>query len=221
MSRTRLLAAATLLAVLSLGVVSVPAAADVPLVYKMTGRDTYQVGTLRRSIEFGGEETTRVVKRGSDITLVSNKGEDDSDTLSVVNQALPPVLQNEELRALNALQGRVALDLPSSLTETSLAGYLEPVTPRVSGDLIGLRFAATAETSGALPKDPSLVVEGVVTLSGTAYYGRSSGVLDRIESRLSFEGHLRGGDSTVPVHLLYERYIHVVVPVIALRRGAR
>lgn len=221
MLRIRPPAAAPFLAAFLLGVMPVAAAADARPVYVMTGQDTYQIGAFRRAIRFGGEERVRVVKRGTETTLASDKSENDPDTLSVANQPLPAVLRNDEVRALNALAGRTALDLPSSFTETSLAGFLEPVTPRATGDLIGLRFMATAESSGPLPNYPNVVVDGVLTMQGTAYYARSSGVLERIESRLTFDGHIRGEDATVPVHVSYERNIHVVAPTIALRRAAR
>ena len=213
-------AAAALSAVLFLGLPVASAAAE-RAVYAMTGRDTLRIGTLHRSIEFGGEERVRVVKSGSESTLVSNKALDDPDTVSVVSQPLPPSLRSDELRALESLQGRVSLDLPTRLSQTSLAGYLEPAATRTSSGLIGLHFAATARTTGSLPEYPDVAIEGVMTLRGTAYYSRSTGLLRSIVSRLTFEGRLRGKETTVPVNVSYERNIHVVSPVVAMRRGTR
>ena len=111
--------------------------------------------------------------------------------------------------------------MPSRLTETDLSGYFERAAPIAGKPLVGLRFIAKQEMTGSLPDHPGETVTGTVTLTGNAYYSPRTGILDRIESRLSFDGQLQDGDTTMPVHMTYARIIRAIALLVASNLESR
>lgn len=136
----------------------------------------------------------------------------DPDYVSVLSQPLSIELRPEDVRALLNLRSRTKLEFPSNVDENNLLGHIDRLLLPSKKSVLAFSFVATGTMNGPLPRDHQLVVRGLVTMSGIAYYEIRSGRLLEIDDGIQLRGRLynpNGGKAT-PVAISYIRKIYAV-----------
>jgi hypothetical protein len=138
-----------------------------------------------------------------------DRADDDPDFLTILNQPFAVQLDATTLHDLARLQGMVPFDAASPLGGSQLSGYLRAAPPgKVDGrSVIGVRFRADGPMTGTLPQHPEAMLSGSMHMDGTAYYAAQGALLLALDATLTIDGRLQSGKDTIPVRIIYHRYI--------------
>lgn len=138
-----------------------------------------------------------------------DRGDNDPDFLTILNQPFAVQLDSVTLRDLERLQGMVPFEAASPLGGSQLSGYLRSA-PRgkVHGRaVVGVRFKADGPMTGTLPEHPDALLTGSMHMDGTAYYAQTGALLLALDATLTIDGKLQSGHDSVPVRIVYHRAI--------------
>jgi hypothetical protein len=138
-----------------------------------------------------------------------DRGDDDPDFLTILNQPFAVQLDATTLRDLERLHGMVPFKAASPLGGSRLSGFLSSA-PRgkIQGHpVVGVRFKADGPMTGTLPEHPDALLSGTMHMDGTAYYAESGALLLALDATLTIEGKLQSSGDSVPVRIVYHRAI--------------
>ncbi|HET9392344.1 MAG TPA: hypothetical protein VFO29_02295 [Candidatus Rubrimentiphilum sp.] len=134
----------------------------------------------------------------------------DPDYLTVLNQPFAIELDQQTLRDLTRLNGRVPFEFPAPVMGGTLHGYLQ----RGGNSLVAaqpalaVNFDATGPMSGPLPDRTAMTMRGTMRMRGTAYYAlQGAPILLALQETLTISGTLQTGGRRSPVTITYERSI--------------
>lgn len=136
--------------------------------------------------------------------------DDDPDFLTILNQPFAVQLDGGTLHDLRTLHGAVPFSATSPLGgHTVLRGYLRPATGgAVDGRAaVAVRFEAEGPMSAPMPAHVEATMAGHMRMDGTAYYSVNDAVLLALDATLTIVAQLHDGKETVPVRIVYRRYI--------------
>ncbi len=151
-----------------------------------------------------------------------DRGDNDPDFLTVLNQPFAVQLDVTTLRDLERLQGMVPFEAASPLGGSRLSGFLHSA-PRgkVHGHaVVGVRFKADGPMTGTLPEHPDALLSGTMHMDGTAYYAESGALLLALDATLTIDGKLQSGNDAVPVRIIYHRAIRATDGNPAMQLGS-
>jgi hypothetical protein len=151
-----------------------------------------------------------------------DRGDDDPDFLTILNQPFAVQLDATTLRDLERLAGKVPFEAASPLGGSRLSGYLSSAPPgKVQGHaVVGVRFKADGPMTGTLPEHPDALLSGMMHMDGTAYYAQSGALLLALDATLTIDGKLQSGSDSVPVRIVYHRVIKASDGDPAMQLGA-
>ena len=136
--------------------------------------------------------------------------DDDPDFLTILNQPFAVQLDGGTIRDLRNLHGPVPFSATSPLGgQAVLRGYLRPATGgAVDGrPAVAVRFEADGPMSAPMPSRVDATMSGHMRMDGTAYYSTGDAVLLALDATLTIVAQLHDGHETVPVRIVYRRYI--------------
>jgi len=135
--------------------------------------------------------------------------DDDPDFLTILNQPFAVQLDGVTLHEIERLHGLVPFEAASPLGGSRLDGFLSSASRgEVDGQsVVGVRFKADGPMTGTLPQHPDAVLSGRMVMDGTAYYAERGALLLALDATLTIEGRLRSGKDSIPVRIIYHRYI--------------
>ena len=136
--------------------------------------------------------------------------DDDPDFLTILNQPFAVQLDGGTIRDLRTLHGQVPFSATSPLGGQSvLRGYLRPATGgSVDGRVaVAVRFEAEGPMSAPMPSHATGTMTGHMRMDGIAYYSVGDAVLLALDATLTIVAQLHDGRETVPVRIVYRRYI--------------
>ncbi len=138
-----------------------------------------------------------------------DRGDDDPDFLTILNQPFAVQLDVTTLHVLERLHGMVPFAAASPLGGSQLSGYLSSAPPgKVEGRaVVGVRFKADGPMTGTLPEHPDALLSGTMHMDGTAYYAETGALLLALDATLTIDGKLQSGHDSVPVRIVYHRAI--------------
>jgi hypothetical protein len=138
-----------------------------------------------------------------------DRGDEDPDFLTILNQPFAVQLDATTLHDLERLQGMVPFAAASPLGGSRLSGYLRSAPPgKVDGfAAVGVRFKATGPMTGTLPEHPDALLSGSMHMDGVAYYAQRGALLLALDATLTIDGKLQSGHDSVPVRIIYHRVI--------------
>ncbi len=151
-----------------------------------------------------------------------DRGDDDPDFLTILNQPFAVQLDAVTLGDLERLRGMVPFEAASPLGGSRLSGYLSSA-PRgkVQGHAcVGVRFKADGPMTGTLPEHPDALLSGTMHMDGTAYYATSGALLLALDATLTIDGKLQSGNDSVPVRIIYHRTIRATDGDPAMQLGS-
>jgi hypothetical protein len=95
-----------------------------------------------------------------------------------------------------------------------LRGYLRPATGGTidTRRAVAVRFEAAGAMSAPMPSRASATMTGQMRMDGTAYYSLDDAVLLALDATLTIVAQLHDGRETVPVKIVYRRYIRASGP---------
>lgn len=151
-----------------------------------------------------------------------DRGDDDPDFLTILNQPFAVQLDAMTLHVLERLHGMVPFEAASPLGGSRLSGYLSSAPPgKVEGHaVVGVRFRADGPMTGTLPEHPDALLSGTMHMDGTAYYADTGALLLALDATLTIEGKLQSGHDSVPVRIVYHRAIRASDGDPALQLGS-
>ena len=138
-----------------------------------------------------------------------DRGDEDPDFLTILNQPFAVQLDATTLHDLERLQGLVPFAAASPFGGSHLSGYLRSA-PRgkiMGHDVVGVRFSAQGPMSGTLPQRPDALLSGTMRMNGTAYYAEDGALLLALDATLTIDGKLQSGHDLIPVRITYHRTI--------------
>jgi hypothetical protein len=151
-----------------------------------------------------------------------DRGDDDPDFLTILNQPFAVQLDTVTMGDLERLHGMVPFEAASPLGGSRLSGYLSSA-PRgkVEGHpCVGVRFKADGPMTGTLPEHPDALLSGTMHMDGTAYYAQSGALLLALNATLTIDGKLQSGNDSVPVRIIYQRTIRATDGDPAMQLGS-
>src|SRR5438270_1111741 len=134
----------------------------------------------------------------------------DPDYLTVLNQPFAIELDQQTLRDLVRLNGRVPFSFPAPVMGGTLHGYLQRGTNGTvaAQPALAVDFDATGPMSGPLPDRAALAMRGTMRMRGTAYYAlQGDPILLALQETLTISGTLQNGNRHSPVTIIYDRSI--------------
>ena len=134
----------------------------------------------------------------------------DPDYLTVLNQPFAIELDQQTLRDLMHLRGRVPFDFPAPVMGGTLRGYLQRGTNGVvaARPALAVNFDAVGPMSGPLPDRTAMAMRGTMRMRGTAYYAlQGEPILLALRETLTISGTLQNGSRQSPVTITYDRAI--------------
>ena len=158
----------------------------------------------------------RFVQELSPTGSFEDRIDEDPDFLTVLNQPFAVQLDPVTLRDLRTLHGAVPFDATSPLGgDAVLRGFLRPGTRgEVNGvPAIAVRFEAEGPMSGPLPDHEQATMSGRMRMDGSAYYSLDDAMLLALDATLTITAQFHDGEQTVPVHIVYRRYIRATSDV--------
>jgi hypothetical protein len=151
-----------------------------------------------------------------------DRGDDDPDFLTILNQPFAVQLDATTLRDLERLHGTVPFVAASPLGGSRLSGYLSSAPPgKVDGRaVVGVRFKADGPMTGTLPEHPNALLTGTMHMDGMAYYADTGALLLALDATLTIDGKLQTGHDSVPVRIVYHRAIRATNGDPAMQLGS-
>jgi hypothetical protein len=139
-----------------------------------------------------------------------DKLDNDPDFLTILNQPFAVQLDAPTIHDLRNLHGPVPFSATSPLGgQAVLRGYLRPATGGTvdTRQAVAVRFEAAGAMSAPMPSHTEATMTGQMRMDGTAYYSMDDAVLLALDATLTIVAQLRDGNETVPVRIVYRRYI--------------
>lgn len=136
--------------------------------------------------------------------------DNDPDFLTILNQPFAVQLDAGTVRDLRNLHGAVPFSATSPLGgQAVLRGYLRPaVGGAVDGRAaVAVRFEAEGPMTAPMPARADATMSGHMRMDGIAYYSTGDAVLLALDATLTIVAQLHDGRETVPVRIVYRRYI--------------
>lgn len=181
-------------------------------VERVGGQTRYdaQAHYARSSSDGNSQADARFVQELQPSGSFVDEFDDDPDFLTILNQPFAVQLDAGTLRDLRDLHGSVPFSATSPLGgQAVLRGYLRPTTGgKIDGrDAVAVRFEAEGPMSAPMPARANATMSGRMRMDGTAYYSLKDAVLLALDATLTIVAQLHDGKETLPVRIVYRRYI--------------
>jgi hypothetical protein len=135
---------------------------------------------------------------------------DDPDFLTILNQPFAVQLDPSTMHDLRGLRKAVPFNAGSPLGgDATLHGFLRPGRQgQVAGrPAFAVRFEADGPMTAPMPDRSNATMSGTMRMDGTAYYSLTDAMLLALDATLTIVAQLHDGAQTVPVRIIYKRYI--------------
>jgi len=167
----------------------------------------------RRDAEGKSDARARFVQELLPNGTFADTLDQDPDFLTVLNQPFAVQLDAVTMHDLTHLHVQVPFAAASPLGDGAvLRGYLRPGTAGEIGGrpAISVRFQAEGPMSGSLPGKAQLTISGRMRMDGTAYYAVDNAMLLALDATLTIDAKLKQTAQTLPVQIVYRRYIRAL-----------